>query len=339
MRRNQVLIIAVLFILFIPVRSQQTPYSFGILNFTNTAKTAGLGGYSIASLESDPSTCILTPSNINSDNHGVLLLNYVNYFADTDYGLINYTHRFKNIGLISTSLVYCNYGEFDYTDPSGLSNGNSFSANDLMLQIGHSRKIAEQLQIGVNLKIAGSFYEQYSALAIGSDVSLTYVNEEKLFASSLLVQNIGTSINEFQNNSLRTKLPFNIQFSMNKKLAHAPLKVHFIYHDLNRWRISQNTNQNNIDRNAFTQFSFDFFNHVAVGGEFLFSENFNVRLGYDFLTRRDLQPISRPGTIGISWGVGFKLKKISINYSNAKYHFSGASNTITITKKIGKISN
>ena len=301
MRRNKVLIIAVLLILFIPVRSQQTPYSFGIFNFTNTAKTAGLGGYSIASFESDPSTSILTPSNINSDNHGKLLLNYVNYFADTDYGLINYTHRFKNIGLISTSLLYCNYGEFDYTDPSGLSNGNSFSANDLMLQIGHSRKIAEQLQIGVNLKIAGSFYEQYSALAIGSDISLTYVNEETLFASSLLVQNIGTSINEFQNNSLRTKLPFNIQFSMNKKLAHAPLKVHFIYHDLNRWRISQNTTQNNMDRNAVTQFSFDFFNHVAVGGEFLFSENFNVRLGYDFLTRRDLQPTSRPGTIGISW--------------------------------------
>ena len=68
----------------------------------------------------------------------------------------------------------------------------------------------------------------------------------------------------------------------------------------------------------------------------MFSENFHVRLGYDFLTRRDLQPTSRPGTIGISWGVGFKIKKISINYSNAKYHFSGASNTITITKKIGK---
>ena len=83
----------------------------------------------------------------------------------------------------------------------------------------------------------------------------------------------------------------------------------------------------------------DFFNHIVIGTEFLFSKNFNVRLGYDFLSRNILQPESRPGTTGISWGVGFKVKSLMINYSNSKYHFAGTSNNITVIKQLKSFSN
>ena len=62
--------------------------------------------------------------------------------------------------------------------------------------------------------------------------------------------------------------------------------------------------------------------------------NFNIRFGYDIFSRKELQPQSRPGTTGLSWGVGFKVKKLKINYSNSKYHFAGTSNNITIIKQL-----
>ena len=63
-------------------------------------------------------------------------------------------------------------------------------------------------------------------------------------------------------------------------------------------------------------------------------DNFNFRFGYDLLSRNELQPQSRPGTTGISWGIGLKIKDFKINYSNSKYHFAGISNNLTIIKSL-----
>ena len=93
-------IIIFLFILFsIIVNCQQPLYSFGILNFNNSARTASLGGYSIAVIDDDPTTSLLLPSNISRSNSGKIILNYVNHFADTDYAFLNYTYSFENIGV------------------------------------------------------------------------------------------------------------------------------------------------------------------------------------------------------------------------------------------------
>lgn len=313
---------------------QQQGYSFGALNFNNTARTAALGGYSIAILDNDASTSILLPSNIRKENSGQLVLNYVNYFSDTDYALLNFTHSFKKLGVFSASLIYCNYGSFDYSDPTGVKTGTQFFVYDVMGQIGYSKKIMDKLQLGINLKFISSIYESYSSLAIGSDVSATYYDPKKQFGSSILIQNIGRSIKSFQTNNSKENLPFNIQLSLNKKLSHSPIRFHFVYHDLQKWNISSVSLQDS--NTSFQNFSKNLFSHIVLGSEFLFSKNFNIRIGYNFKNRRDLQPISRTGIIGFSWGVGFVVKKLRINYSNSKYHFSGTSNNITLVKSLGK---
>lgn len=321
-----------LIILFI--YCQQPSYSFGALNFNNTARSAALGGYSIAIFDNDPSIGIISPSNIIQENSGKIVLNYVNYFADTDYALLNYTHSFKKIGTFSTSFIYCNYGGFNYSDPDGILSGNQFFVYDIMGQVGYSKKLIDNLQIGVNLKFVSSFYEQYSSSAIGVDISSTYYNSEKGFGSSFLIQNIGRSINSFQKDNYQEYLPFNIQLSLNKKLSHSPIRFHFIYHDLQKWNI--NSNRFSLISTSFNKFSNNFLNHIVIASEFLFSENFHFRVGYNFKNRIDLQPISRAGGIGFSWGVGFKIKKFHINYSYSRFHFSGTSNNLTLIKSIKK---
>ena len=169
-----------------------------------------------------------------------------------------------------------------------------------------------------------------TSYALGSDLSLTYFDEQKQFGGYLLLSNIGTTIKNYNNSSsYNSKLPFNSVIGFNSKLKYAPLRFHISYNHLHKWSFNNTNSSESLDFNAFIN---QLFNHFVFGTELLFSDNFNVRLGYDLLSRNELQPTSRPGTTGISWGVGFKIKTFKINYSNSKYHFSGVSNNITIVK-------
>ena len=315
--------------------SQQKLNSYSILNNNCTARNSSLGGYPIGLFDSDPSLSIFLPSNLSILNKNQFVINYNNHFADSDFGMINYNFQINKKGIFSTTLFYNNYGKFEYFDASGNMLGNSFSANDWILQIGHSKKLYEKLQIGLNLKFIASIYEQYSSYALGSDVSLTYFDDKKQFGGYVLLSNIGTTIKNYNNSSnYNNKLPFNSVIGFNSKLKHAPLRFHISYNNIHKWSFSDDFNSNSSESVAFNALISQFFNHFVLGTEMLFSENFNVRLGYDLLSRNELQPISRPGTTGISWGVGFKIKGFKINYSNSKYHFSGISNNLTIIKKL-----
>ena len=314
---------------------QQMLSSYSILNNNCTARNSSLGGYPIGLFDSDPSLAIFLPSNLSILNKNQLVLNYNNHFADSDFGMINYNFQINKKGIFSTTLFYNNYGKFEYFDASGNSLGNSFSANDWILQIGHSKKLHDKLQIGLNLKFIASIYEQYSSYAVGSDLSLTYFDNQKQFGGYLLLSNVGTTLKNYNNlSNFNNKLPFNSVIGINSKLKHAPLRFHISYNHLHKWSFNNESNLNPSEAIDFNTIFNQFFNHFVFGTELLFSENFNVRLGYDLLSRNELQPTSRPGTTGISWGVGFKVKGFKINYSNSKYHFSGVSNNLTIVKKL-----
>ena len=314
---------------------QQMLSSYSILNNNCTARNSSLGGYPIGLFDSDPSLAIFLPSNLSILNKNQLVLNYNNHFADSDFGMINYNFQINKKGIFSTTLFYNNYGKFEYFDASGNSLGNSFSANDWILQIGHSKKLHDKLQIGLNLKFIASIYEQYSSYAVGSDLSLTYFDNQKQFGGYLLLSNVGTTLKNYNNlSNYNNKLPFNSIIGINSKLKHAPLRFHISYNHLHKWSFNNESNLNPSEAIDFNTIFNQFFNHFVFGTELLFSENFNVRLGYDLLSRNELQPTSRPGTTGISWGVGFKVKGFKINYSNSKYHFSGVSNNLTIVKKL-----
>ena len=314
---------------------QQMLSSYSILNNNCTARNSSLGGYPIGLFDSDPSLAIFLPSNLSILNKNQLVLNYNNHFADSDFGMINYNFQINKKGIFSTTLFYNNYGKFEYFDASGNSLGNSFSANDWILQIGHSKKLHDKLQIGLNLKFFASIYEQYSSYAVGSDLSLTYFDNQKQFGGYLLLSNVGTTLKNYNNlSNYNNKLPFNSVIGINSKLKHAPLRFHISYNHLHKWSFNNESNLNPSEAIDFNTIFNQFFNHFVFGTELLFSENFNVRLGYDLLSRNELQPTSRPGTTGISWGVGFKVKGFKINYSNSKYHFSGVSNNLTIVKKL-----
>lgn len=306
----------------------QSNTSFPILNFNTTARNSALGGVNIGIFDYDPSTSLQLPSNLTPLQDGLLQMNYINYFADSDIAILNYTFNQNKVGVLSTSLVYCNYGHFEYADPSGQLLDQTFSVNDIMLQMGHGRKLNEKLQIGINVKLAGSFYERYRSFALATDLSLTYFDEIKNIGSYFLIKNLGRSIMKFYPSQLNFNLPFSLELGINKKLKYAPIRFHATYRNLDRWNLVI------IRENNFNSFGRSLFSHFIFGSELMFSDNFHFRLGYNFLNRMELQPNSRPGTSGLSWGIQLKIKKLMINFTNAKFHMSGISNHFSIIRKI-----
>ena len=306
----------------------QTNTSFPILNFNTTARNSALGGINVGVFDYDPSTSLQLPSNLTPLQDGLLQMNYVNYFADSDIAILNYTFNQNKIGVLSTSLVYCNYGHFEYADPSGQFLDQTFSVNDVMFQLGHGRKLSDKLQIGINMKLAGSFYERYRSYALATDLSFTYFDKIKNLGSYFLVKNFGRQIMKFYPSQVNYNLPFALELGVNKKLKYAPIRFHATYRNLNRWNLVR------ISENNLNSFGRTLFSHFIFGSELMFSENFHFRFGYNFLSRMELQPNTRPGTSGLSWGIQLKIKKMMVNFTNAKFHMSGTSNHFSIIRKI-----
>ena len=61
-----------------------------------------------------------------------------------------------------------------------------------------------------------------------------------------------------------------------------------------------------------------------------------LRFGYSPRRRMELAHDNKPGLIGFSWGIGFRIKKFHISYGSAKYHLAGPSNHFTVTTNLSE---
>ena len=90
------------------------------------------------------------------------------------------------------------------------------------------------------------------------------------------------------------------------------------------------------EKSAFTKWTNNVLRHFSLGGEMLLGkkEQFNLRLGYNHLRKKDLSVADYTTFGGLSYGIGFKIYKFKIDYSYAKYHIAGGTNQFSITTSI-----
>ena len=87
-------------------------YTYGLLNLNTSARSGALGGALIAVTDPDVSVVNENPAFLGLGIDNQLSLNYVNYFADINYGRVEYAHGTKKLGTFSAGLFYLNYGDF-----------------------------------------------------------------------------------------------------------------------------------------------------------------------------------------------------------------------------------
>ena len=277
--------------------------AFEFLRTDFNPRTAAMGN-AYTTARGDVGSILINPAGVAFNQTNQYMFNFTNYLLDINGGMLAYSHEIENIGVISGSIVYMDYGSFKETNEFGKEIGD-FSSADLELVVSWADQFEKGFSYGINLKYIFSQIQDFNASAIALDLGLIWDApfQEDLFFG-LAIQNIGSNIEKY----IKTQedLPFNIRFGVSKKLAHLPLEISV-----------SNTEVNNV-----SSFS-DFFDRLSLGGEFTISESVRLRIGYDNRLHSDLKAREESDFGGLSGGIGINVDTFRFDYSYSNYNLLG----------------
>lgn len=306
--------------------------TYEFLNLVSSPRQVALGGKVLTNNDWDSSQALHNPSAINDDMEGQLALNFVNYFADINYGSVSYAKSFgQKKHLIAAGITYVDYGSFDGYDNYGTSTGE-FSGNEFALTIGYKYNVPNSnLKLGANGKFISSKLETYSSIGGALDLAALYEFKESNSVLTLVASNLGGQFTAYEDT--KESIPFHVDLAFAKKLENLPLKWHIVFENLQQWDLSfENPNRREEDLDGTTTpenisvFN-KFMQHLVIGGELFHGKALNIRLGYNFRRGHELKIEDNRVFAGITAGFGLKLNKFRVNYAFQK--FSAAANVHT----------
>ncbi len=320
---------------------------YEFLGLPATARITALGGYAAPDLEYDLGVALMYPSLMRPEMTNHLSLNFVDYFGDINYGTVAFARNFEKLGPLSGSIQYINYGRFLEADETGETFGE-FTAGEYSFMLGWGRRLSDRLYIGSNLKSMHSFYEEYNSWGMAVDISLSFLDPERLFAAGLVARNIGLQISKFREGN-REVLPFDLVIGASHKLANAPIRLVAVAHNLHRYDLTypdispsftlsfQESTREETLGEKLSDVGDKLMRHMVFGLEFLPSQNFSFRVGYNYRRRQEMKVESRLSTVGLSWGFGFRIARFHLNYGRSNYHLAGAPNHISISTSLQEL--
>lgn len=318
---------------------------FSFLYLSPSASLTALGENSVAHEALDPSYAWFNPAALNEKySHQSISFQHQFLFQGIQNGYAGYAHHFKKISsTFHAGIKYADYGEFDETDELGNAFG-VFSANELSAVIGVSHLVNERIRVGLNTKFIGSYLGSYSSTGIAFDLGGQYFDEEKKLVIGVAIQNTGFQLSSYTPD-YRGKMPVNLAVGVTKQLEHVPFRIGILAHSLH------NPDMRYVSPYSFTQSLFgepentgspagkfidNVFRHLIISGEFLFgqNENFNIRLAYNHLRKKEMQVLDYRSLSGFSGGIGVRMNRLKFDYSYSVYHLAGGTHHLGITTNI-----
>ena len=319
--------------------------TYQFLNTVTSPKIAALGGYAIGINDADLEMTYFNPALLQDEHDQQLAINYTDYFSDINYGYAGYAKKFEKLGIFSGSIKYIHYGSFIHADEEGTIIGD-FTVSETAAIITWANQYKDYLRYGASFKFVYSNFFLYNSSGILLDFGATYKKPESNFMAALVVKNFGSQITTYTKSNFEP-LPFEIQIGLSQKLNHAPFRFSLNIHNLQQPNIWYQS-PNNIS--SSTLFASDtivqktpigeaILRHFTFGVEVLFSENFQLRFGYNHQRRQELvlREGSKSGANGFSFGFGFKIKKFRFDFARSIYSLAGATNHIGITTNFSEL--
>jgi hypothetical protein len=249
------------------------------------------------------------------------------------------------LGYFGFGLSLVSYGEFTAANSNGVKDGYFYAA-DNSLHVYWAKKIDSLFSIGVDLKNILSEYEQYRSYGVALDLGANYFNPKKQFGAGLVINNLGYQVSSYA--ETKEKLGTKIHFGLSKKLAHAPFRLHFTFHDLQQLDIRYDDPVNPPATTdpltgelveAKSYIGDKVLRHVITAIEFVPSNNFHIRFGYNHQRQREMKMQNKAGSTGFSFGAGIRIKRFYVDYGRSKFHFSGSTNQLTVTTNVNSFFN
>jgi opacity protein-like surface antigen len=338
MNFNYIFVFIFLFPLFSKAQlGGENTYEF--LNLTNSARMAALGGNQVALAdETDLNVAVNNPALLTEEMKNRIVVNYVDYISDVNYGYVAYVLPVGLPGNLAVGMHYINYGTFIEALPNGTVTENTFQAAEYALNILWSYRF-ERFSAGINLKPVWSSFESYQSAGIAADLGAAWQSKDGLTTIGLAVKNFGTQITTYYDNGEREPLPFDVQIGYCQRLAHAPVRIAATLQHLQKWTLAQPDSEDDDGQTAATLeedgLGKKLLRHLVLGLELLPSENFTLRLGYNYQRRQELKYDEKMSTVGFSFGLGFRVSRFELNYGLARYHLGGASNHLSLAINMG----
>lgn len=278
----------------------QTKTTYNFLRLDVDARSSSMAGSFIAA-ENDVNTLFYNPAGIATLKNSQVSAGFFKYLLDINSGNAAFAMKYKDYGYFSAGIRYINYGSFDKYDEN-FNNIGTFSANDLAFSLGYANEYEGKLFYGANAKIIYSNIDEYTSTGLALDLGLMYKIQEFDANIGISLLNLGTQVSSYLDT--KENLPLELKFGGSKKLEYLPLTFNFSFNNL-----AEETDDF-IDR----------FKNFSLGGEFILSDYFNLRLGYNNQQRQNLKTGSSIGIGGFSAGIGFKYEE--------KYHIDYAFNSM-----------
>lgn len=312
--------------------------TYQFLELTNSARIAALGGNQIAIADStDLNLPYHNPAALHQSMEDKILVNYVNYLADVNYGYASVSKSFDSIGNFALGMHYINYGKFNEATDLGELTGSTFKASEYAIHIIYSNHY-KRFRYGAALKPVLSLFESYQSFGLAADLGLSFASKGKFTNVSLVARNIGGQITTYYDNGEREQIPLNIQAGISQRLRHAPILLSLNMQYLNQWDLGNATKEEEGGSGDFYDpeegLGKQIMRHLVWGVEILPSENFIIRAGYNYQRRQELKFNDRAAMVGLSAGFGLKIKRFRLDYAISQYHLAGSSNLFSLTVNI-----
>jgi hypothetical protein len=311
---------------------------YEFLNLTHSGLEASLGGSNVSLQANDLNLAYHNPALLSHEMNKSLALNYVNYFAGINYGLVMFSESFQGTGNFAAGLTYLNYGTFTEADESGVITG-SFRASEYALSMIYSREIDSLFSFGVNFKPVLSTLERYTSIGFAFDIGASWHNRSNLFSAGFVIKNAGYQVTTYAGEP-HQKLPFEIQAGISQKLAYAPFRFSLTMRHLEKFDLTHTYLASGVTEDSGEAKSGIFENmmrHIIFGAELIPHKNFYICGGYNYQRRKELQVDSKISTVGFSWGFGINTSLLDIEFGRATYHLAGSSTHISLILRTDNI--
>ena len=300
---------------------------YEFLNLTHSGLVSSLGGTNVSLRNDNLNLSWHNPALLTESMNKSLALNYVNYFAGVNYGLVMYSFSYPNAGNFAAGLTYLNYGSFTGADPSGIITG-TFHASEYAFSVIWSREIFNNISAGINFKPVLSHLEKYTSFGFAFDIGGNYHSGSGLFSAGLVIKNFGVQVTTYAGEK-RLSPPFEVQAGITQELAHAPFRFSLALRHLEKFDLTHIYDDPD-EGSGNSGFFENMLRHMILGVEMIPHKNFYLSAGYNYQRRSELKLDSKVAAVGFSWGFGINTSFMNIEFGRSTYHLAGASNHISL---------
>ena len=310
--------------------------AYDFLTIPTSSHAFSLGGHAPAVIDDDVTLVDQNPALLGPEIEKQVAFNYMMYMQSGNFAGLRYGMAAGEHGAWAVGMRYLNYGSITRYDEMGVTSGDTFSPQDLVIEGTYSHDFTDRLRGGINLKMAYSNYDARTAFAIAADLGINYYDEEHDLSLSAVLRNAGGQVKRF--NEKYDRLPIDLEFGYMQGLGSSPFSLAITATNLTRWNLPYYTHDNNSDSSELkSNFATNLFRHLIFGLQYNPNEKVYVALAYNYKTRTDMSTYSRNFLSGFSLGLGFKVKSFRVGVAYAMPHKSGSSLLLNLSYSIEEL--